>query len=326
MIPEISVILPVHDNRDSLPEAINSIIDQSFTNWELIIVADGSPSEVLALLDEIADQRVRIIRIQPSGISKALNIGIRHAQADIIARMDADDFCLPDRLKLQLQYLNNHPEAGLVACRVAYEGMGDGFRRYVEWQNGLISHDQMYGARFQDAVVAHPSVMFRKKLILQFGGYNEVNDEPEDFELWLRFFRSGVKFAKLNEELLIWSDSDGRLSRNSEAYGELNFWKVKCRYLADKLKNKLKDVYVIGRGSRVNEKINMLEAHGIRVQKKVDVKAHPGNPSFMTYGEISSANNGFYLSLVRDPDGRAQIKQFLDARGLRSDSDYLLLE
>ncbi len=324
--PDISVILPVHDNRQTLPAAVQSIIDQTFSNWELIIVADGSPAEVMSLLNNISDPRVKTIPIKHSGISKAINIGIRHARADIIARMDADDISMPDRLRLQHGYLIENPGIGLVASRVMYQGMGDGFRRFVNWQNGLLTQEEMFEARFQDAIVAHPSVMFRKKLIFQYGGYNEARDEPEDFELWLRFLQSGVKFAKLPQELLIWSDGHDRLSRDSGAYAEMNFWKVKCRYLSAMLRNDTRDIYVIGKGSRVNEKIKHLETHGIRIGKKVDVKPHPGNPLFMTYDEVSSAKNAFYLSLVRDPEGREQIRKFLNANGLKSGRDYLLME
>jgi len=326
MPPELSIILPVNDNRQSLPHAIDSIFAQTFEDWELIIIADGSPQPVKSFLSGLKDPRVRIIHLSHGGIARAINTGIRFSQGELIGRMDADDRCEPQRFSKQVAYLNNHPDTGVVACQVTYEGEGEGFARFVRWQNGLLTHKQLYNCRFQEAVITHPSVVFRKKLFFKFGGYVETGDVPEDFELWLRFFQSGVRMEKIPEKLLAWHDSSSRLSRNHHAYSEMMFCKVKANYLAGHLRNTGKELYVIGRGSRVNQKIAILRKAGLEITKMIDVKVHPGNAMFISFEEIHRLENAFIVSLVRDRNGRMAIEAYLNSAGLMINEDYLLLE
>ena len=163
--PVISIIMPAFNAGMFVSGAIDSIRAQTLQDWELIVVDDGSTDDTAQLvLNQVQqDLRIRLVRTTHAGIADALNRGIAQAQAPIIARMDSDDVSLPCRLERQVEYLNQHPEVGVVSCRVELlsrqEG-SQGLQTYVEWVNSLETHREIWDGRFIDAPVIHPVRLF----------------------------------------------------------------------------------------------------------------------------------------------------------------------
>ena len=123
--PAVSVILPFYNASATLERAVSSIVKQSFTDWELLLIDDGSTDTGYELAQKraAADQHIRLIRNDSNcGIVFSLNKGIDNAKAGLLARMDADDWSHPERLEKQVRYLQQHPETGLVSCGVKHEG------------------------------------------------------------------------------------------------------------------------------------------------------------------------------------------------------------
>ena len=178
----------------------------------MILVDDGSKDGGSELAQNLPnDPRIQLLGQPHFGIVTALNKGLGVARGQIIARMDADDVCDPERLGRQLDYMEKNPEVGLVSCLVEHVGTDSsqqGYAEYVRWINSLTTPEQIYLQRFVESPFAHPSVMFRKELVDQFGGYRE-GDFPEDYDLWLRWLQAGVRMAKVPEELLQWRDLPG---------------------------------------------------------------------------------------------------------------------
>ena len=155
--------------------------------------------------------------------------------------MDADDVSQPARLARQRARLDAAPSLGLVATRVRFDGdrvRGAGYARYVDWTNGLLSHDAIRLGAFVESPFAHPSVMFRRAVVARHGGYAD-GDFPEDYELWLRWMDAGVRFGKVDAELLVWNDPPTRLSRTEPRYSTGAFYRIKCLYLARWLKRQV---------------------------------------------------------------------------------------
>ena len=197
--PLISIILPVYNAQDYLYEAINSIISQTFTNFELLAINDGSTDGSINILKSFQDKRIRILNNDSNlGLIYSLNRGIHEAKGEFIARMDADDIADPNRLKIQLNYLFQHPDTIVVGTNMELineSGNSIGFREYPE------RHSDIIATLMNHSPFCHPSVMFKKSVVLEVGGYREAFKACEDYDLWLRLRDKG-QFANIQENLL----------------------------------------------------------------------------------------------------------------------------
>lgn len=280
MTPAVSVVMPVWNAAAKVGAAVASVRAQSLPTWELVIVDDGSVDGTPAAVEQAAgrDPRVRVLRRDHGGIVAALNAGIAEARAPLIARLDADDVMMPDRLAAQAALLEAQPEIGVVSCLVDFGGdraSACGYALHVDWINSQIEPAEIARNRFVESPVAHPSVMFRRELAGRLGGYGETAG-PEDYELWLRWMDAGVRFAKVPAVLLRWNDSPERLSRTDERYAERAFYACKCRYLARWLRATLapgRRVLLWGAGRITRRRFAALADHGIQVAAYIDIDA-----------------------------------------------------
>ncbi len=225
--PLVSVLLPVFNAATTLNEALDSLAGQTLDKFEVIVVDDGSTDSSVEILNRwgVKDKRFHIIHREHQGIVPTLNAGLEACRADLVARMDADDISHPQRLERQYRFMCSHPQVVLVACCVntfSETGLEEGFRVYLEWQNSLLENEHIRREMFIESPFSHPSVMFRKHPVLEVGGYRE-NGMPEDYDLWLRLYIQGARFAKLPDILLEWRDSPTRLTRSDPRYSLENF-------------------------------------------------------------------------------------------------------
>lgn len=182
--PIVSVIIPVYNVDAYLQVAINSIINQSFSNLELILVDDGSEDDSLSICKSFQDARIKIlINDENKGLAYSLNKGMRQAKGKYIARMDGDDIAQKDRLKTQVEFLDKNPNVGLVGTWMRSFGASNFLKKYPE---------NITDCRIEllfEVPVGHPSVMFRLDLVEKFDlFYNEEYETyGEDYDLWIRF-------------------------------------------------------------------------------------------------------------------------------------------
>lgn len=164
----------------------------------------------------------------------ALNFGLAEARALFVARMDADDRMHPERLAAQIDFFERFPALDLVATRVElFPGskVRQGYREYVNWQNECLNPQDVAQEIYIESPFAHPSVMFRRHVIQELGGYRN-GPFPEDYDLWLRLHASGRMMARVPRVLLFWRESRGRLSRNDPRYSREAFDRLRARYLS----------------------------------------------------------------------------------------------
>lgn len=181
--PRVSVILPTLNAADYVRKAIDSILQQTYRNFEILIVDDGSTDETHSIVQSYDDDRIRVfIRDEPDNLAGALNYGIEVANGEFVARQDADDISASDRLARQVAFLDSHPDVALVgtATQMISE-LGDerGMRHVLERPTieDLLEKNQF----------VHGSVMFRKERVLEAtGGYDTLFETSEDYDLWLR--------------------------------------------------------------------------------------------------------------------------------------------
>lgn len=229
----ISVLIPVHNAEPYVEAAINSILRQTFGDFEIIAVDDGSTDSSRQILGKIAasDPRLRVISRPNTGIVGALNDGLAEANGEFIARMDADDIALPERFSKQINYLRSSPDC--VAVGTAFVYMDDR-GKLLKWNPRPLEHEEIEKCLLQGngGAIIHPTVMMRRNAVDRVGGYRAAAQWIEDLDLYLRLARIG-RLANLPEALLHYryheqsvnfTRNEGRLQRKisvmKEAYAE----------------------------------------------------------------------------------------------------------
>jgi glycosyltransferase involved in cell wall biosynthesis len=234
-MPTLSVLLPCYNAGSTIEECLHSLKVQTLGDFEVIMVDDGSTDNTATLIQKWAaeDRRFKPMVQAHGGIIAALNVGLSACRAPYVARMDADDRCRADRFARQVGYLENNPGVTVVSCLVQgfpQQQVRQGFQIYIEWLNSLIENEQIRREIFIESPMAHPSVIYRRKAILEAGGYQE-HGWPEDYDLWLRLYLVGARFGKVPEVLLEWREYPQRLTRTDSRYSSENFIRAKAYYL-----------------------------------------------------------------------------------------------
>jgi glycosyltransferase involved in cell wall biosynthesis len=271
--PAVSVLLPVRDARATLGACLDSLFAQTLDDHEVVVVDDGSVDGSAELLEERAsrDPRLRALLGARRGLVSALNTGLAAVRAPLVARMDADDLSLPTRLALQKARLDADPSTHVLGSRVRLEGArSEGLQAYVAWQNALVDHDAIARDRFVESPLVHPTVMMRTDALRALGGYRDF-DGPEDYDLWLRAFDQGLRFAKLEDTLLIWRDSPRRLTRTDPRYSPASFQALKLEALLRGPLGGGRDVVLWGAGRVGRSWARALLSAGRRVVGFVEV-------------------------------------------------------
>ncbi|HQV52435.1 MAG: glycosyltransferase [Flavobacteriales bacterium] len=329
---KVSILLPFRNAASTLQRAFRSMIDQTFLDHELILIDNGSSDTSTSIAEEWCkkDQRIRLVREPTIGIAHALNTGLEHAKAGYIARMDADDIAQPERLQKQVEFLDTHPEIGVVGTRtnfISTVANNRGMEAYVNWQNAIITPREHYLKRFVDAPVAHPSVLFRHDLVQQFGGY-DTGPLPEDHELWLRWMHHRVRFAKLPDELLTWNDHPQRSSRTHSNYSVDAFFTTKAKWIAAWYRRKFpsgRPVIIAGTSTLCKARARMLEHEGIPISAFTDVRERVlPRYRFILHNELPGPGEALIISFISQRGTGDKIAAFLVSRGLTEGTDFIL--
>ena len=211
--PKVSVIMPVRDGERWVAEAIRSVRDQTFADFELLVIDDGSVDATPAILAEAAaaDPRLVILQQQRDGLVAGLNRGLATARAPLIARLDADDVALPDRLARQVDYMEQHPEVVLLGgwATVIDEHSQPKGRDMRPSPNGLRA------TLMKKSPFIHPTVMFRAEAAHRVGGYHAAFEAGEDYDFWLRLADIG-EVAILPELSIRYREHGGSVTRTRQ--------------------------------------------------------------------------------------------------------------
>ncbi len=329
---KISVLLPFQNASFTLHRAVQSILNQTYPDFTLILINDGSTDNSVSIIKKMNDQRIRLINLPPSGIVKALNEGLTLCRTRYIARMDADDYAYPSRLERQLHFLESNPEIDITGSQVRYMGdtnLNIGFNHYIKWNNQLLSHEEMFLNRFVESPIIHPTIMMRSLRVKKYGTYAD-GPFPEDYEFWLRLMQEGIRFSKINEILLDWYDLPNRLSRTGVRYSIDAFYRLKTKYLSSwmiKTFGYPPPVLIWGTGRSVHEKSKWLKENNINISGYIDVvdnknRVFKDKPVF-NYKKIPKSN--FILSYVSDRVGRIKIREYLLGQGYQEGRDFYMM-
>lgn len=329
---QVTILLPFYKEKEKLHNTINSIMNQSFSQWQLLLVANKADLKTYEIAQrwEQTDSRISMISESRQGIAHALNTGLESIDTPFVARMDADDIMMPERLETQIDYLQNHPETDVVASQTQFISEiseSEGYELFVDWQNSIITHEEHCLYRFIESPIAHPTVMFRRELIENYGEYSTDN-LPEDYELWLRWMDKGRKFYKLPMPLLVWNDHESRLSRNHENYSREAFFTVKCYYLARWIQRNVspkKKIVVCGSSKIGRKRAQMLADQGVDIFGFTDVKKRPNRQvNFIPYQELSDPTEWFLINFIARRGVGDAIRNYFSAKGFREGTDFIM--
>jgi glycosyltransferase involved in cell wall biosynthesis len=324
--PKVSVLLPVRDAAETLPASLQSLLSQTFDDFEVVAVDDGSQDASGDILRSAAqaDHRIRVLTSQDRGLVAALNLAFGEARSDLIARMDADDIAHPTRLARQHARLVADESLDILGSRVLCAGApglaNAGMQAYVTWTNRLLTHEDIVGDLWIDSPLVHPSVMLRRSTLLALGGWRDF-DGPEDYDLWLRAYSAGRRFGKLAETLLTWRDSSGRLTRTDPRYAALRFIRLKIERLRDRLLPPGREVAIWGAGPIGKALARELKAQGHALAAFVEVDPRKlGNRVWgapvITIEQATELRGALHLAAVGQPGARERIRAELKYRGL----------
>jgi glycosyltransferase involved in cell wall biosynthesis len=187
--PVITVLMPAYNAGPYISEAIHSVLQQSFTDFELLIINDGSTDETENIIRSFADKRIVLINKFHEGISRALNMGLWYAKGKYIARFDADDICFPERLQKQIDFLESHPEYIITGSDAEYILENGEF--LFDFKCIANEHNDIFRKLYLYCPFIHSSVMYRKEDVIQAGAYSDHAHHFEDYLLWAQLAKKG---------------------------------------------------------------------------------------------------------------------------------------
>lgn len=328
--PKVSVLLPAYQAAATLEACLESVARQSERDFECLVVDDGSTDDTPAIAARFAarDPRFRVLSGPHLGLVGTLERGLDACRGDVVARMDADDWMRRHRLERQLAALDHADVVGTHVRLFPRSHLTEGRRRYERWLAGMASHEQVVADVFVECPIAHPTLALRRDLLSSV----RYRDEgwPEDWDLVLRLFARGVRFAVVPERLLLWRDHPARLSRTAAEYRLDRFVSCRAHHLARTFLAAAERYVLWGHGETGKALRKALARHGKRAAALVEVHPrrlgqHVDGAPVVPPSEVSRvlARGTPLLVSVAGPEARQAIRGQLAGFGVREGRDYV---
>lgn len=334
-VARVSILLPARNAAGTIDLAVKSLLTQTFTDFELIALDDGSTDDTGERLrvHARADVRVQVHAGPGKGLIPALELGRTLCKGELLARMDADDESLPQRLEKSVDALDADPSLAGVGTGVEIfrddHPPSPNFIGYGQWLSSLITPELLFREALVESPLCHPSVMLRRAVLDDVGGWRD-GDFPEDWELWLRLLERGHKLTCLPEVLHRWRDSEQRLTRTDARYRREAHLAIKSDFISRRLGNE-RGLILWGAGEVGLKVSRLLRAKGHRIEQFVEL--HPrkigrkleGIPAIAP-GELAPPNERTHLlATVGAKGARAEIREWLVTRGWVEGRDFTCL-
>jgi len=326
----ISILIPFKDTEEFLPECIQSILDQTYKDWEILAVNDHSTDKSLKIIHSYAkrDTRIKVLENEGKGIIEALRTAYSHSKGTFITRMDSDDLMSKNKLETMVNALGIHGEGHVALGKVNYfskEGVGGGYKGYEKWLNRLTEQGTNYSEIYKECVIPSPCWMVYRNDLDKVRSFLS-NRYPEDYDLAFRFYEQGLKCIPCNEVLHHWRDYTYRTSRTSEHYAQNYFLDIKLYYFLKLNHNNKRPLVLWGAGNKGKELAKNLIAQNLDFTwacnngNKIGLDIY--DIKMVHYSEINNLQHPQIIITVANKEAQAFIKEFLLAKGNNPVDDY----
>lgn len=329
---KISILLPVFNSDPWLEECLSSIQEQTESDFEVLASNDGSTDGSAKILDRFAafDPRFKVHHLAHAGILPTLIDAESRAGGKLICRMDADDRMSARRLEVQSRLLVENPDSTVASGAVSYFSsgeLGEGFKKYAAWMNGLRSHEDHLRELFVECVLPSPGWMMRMQDFRKIGGYQKTI-YPEDYCLVFNLFAVGMRVVKTDDTVLEWRDHSERSSRTLDVYRDQKFWPLKANYLSvihgSRIGNR--QLVIWGMGKTAKSMLAAFRASEVRIhslvtdnENKIGIP-YEGLPVHSS--ETLDPNKHYVLVAVSARGAKEEIASTLSRLGFKETRDY----
>jgi len=335
---KISIILPTKDTAKYLVACLDSICNQTYPNWELIAVNDGSTDHSLEILEEYSkrDKRINALDNPKPGLLNALRFGYTHSTGEIIHRMDSDDIMPLNKLELMMtsraSVTNSRDLEGnkiVITGATQYfsdEGpIGDGFKRYDKWLMQLAKTQSYRSEVYKECVIPSNCWLVHRADFDRIGGF-EHDTFPEDYDLCFRFIAAGLKVVGLPNVLHHWRDRGDRISRNWEVYKDNRFFELKVNYFYQMDRDVSRPLVLWGAGKNGKDLAKLILAKENKFEWVCDNEKKIGKDIYgirmKHFSTINTLENPQIIIAVASPNGQVEIETELKQWGLEKGENY----
>lgn len=331
--PLVSILTPFKNTASFLEDCLESIQNQTYTHWELLIVDDHSTDNSYEIVERFAnnDARIKLIKNTGNGIIEALRVAFKNSQGLMITRMDSDDIMIPEKLEVLANNLIESGQGHIAVGKVKYfaeNGVNPGYKRYENWLNGLTQNGTNFSEIYKECVIPSPNWMAFRNDILKVGAFDH-DDYPEDYDLTFRFYKAGFKCIPCDSVLHLWRDYSTRTSRTHVHYAQNYFLTIKMKYFLDVDYNPNKRLVIWGAGYKGKEIAKHLLAKKIPFDwvcdnpKKID-KAIYGK-IMKPFEALNTIKNPQSIITVANAKAQKQIRNYLNTLELKPVKDYIFV-
>ena len=326
----ISILVPFKNTESFLVECLDSILEQTYTNWELLIVDDSSTDSSYQIVQNYAikDARIHLFSNNGSGIIEALRTGYKQAKGRFVTRMDSDDVMALNKLEQMQESLVTHGKGHLALGKVRYfseAGIGDGYKRYETWLNNLTSQGSNFNEIYKECVIPSPCWMLYKTDFERCGGFTP-NTYPEDYDLAFRFYKQGLKCIPSKDVLHHWRDYAVRTSRVDANYAENSFLELKVHYFLELSHDKEKTIIIWGAGSKGKKVAQLLIKKNTPFEWVCDNPKKIGkdiyNHTLKPFKYLSTVENYQSIITVANHEAQMEIVQYFQTHKKTAMNDY----
>lgn len=328
--PLISILIPFKNTEAFLPECLDSIINQTYSNWELIIVDDGSTDKSTTIVENYAqkDKRIKLLTNTGNGIIEALRHAYNNSKGQLITRMDSDDIMTLNKLEVLGNLLLEKGEGHIAIGQVRYfskTGVGAGYKSYETWLNMLTKTGSNYSEIYKECVIPSPCWMLHRDDLNKIDAFNP-NTYPEDYDLVFRCYEYDIECIPCNKVIHYWRDYSSRTSRTHEHYAENHFLDLKLHYFLKLNYDGSRPLAIWGAGNK-----------GKTVAKKLIAKEIPfywicDNPkkigkdiygkTLLNFDYLNELDNPQSIITVANSKAQIEIRQYMSNHGMNAMRDY----
>lgn len=327
---KVSILIPFKNTENYLNECLDSIVKQTYVNWEVICVNDHSIDSSLGIANKFAlsNPKIKVVNNKGNGLIDALKTAYNLSTGNLITRMDSDDIMLSNKISSMAEDLLNFGAGHIALGMVKYfseKELGNGYKNYETWLNSLTSKGLNFNEIYKECVIPSPCWMVHREDLEKVNNF-ESEIYPEDYDLAFRFYQIGLKCIKSNKVLHMWRDYPNRTSRTNSNYADNSFLKLKINYFLKLSYNENKKLVVWGAGKKGKKVASILNELKVSFLWVCDNPKKIGKKIYDNYLEdwqiISNLTNYQSIITIASPDAQNYIKSFFKKKNKVELADY----